>query len=74
MTEYQKARDFLVRAQKEQPFNHDINNELKKLARWDPFAGAQTQEMPARPGVLVSPPGKGPIASAAQRVLGGSAP
>ncbi|XP_037362741.1 inactive peptidyl-prolyl cis-trans isomerase FKBP6 isoform X3 [Talpa occidentalis] len=32
MTEYQKARDFLVRAQKEQPFNHDINNELKKLA------------------------------------------
>lgn len=33
MTEYQKARDFLVRAQKEQPFNHDINNELKKLAR-----------------------------------------
>ncbi|XP_006889852.1 PREDICTED: peptidyl-prolyl cis-trans isomerase FKBP6 [Elephantulus edwardii] len=34
MTEYQKARDFLVRAQKEQPFNHDINNELKKLARY----------------------------------------
>ena len=33
MTEYQKARDFLVRAQREQPFNHDINNELKKLAR-----------------------------------------
>ncbi|XP_049643853.1 inactive peptidyl-prolyl cis-trans isomerase FKBP6 [Suncus etruscus] len=32
MTEYQKARDFLVRAQKEQPFNHDINNELLKLA------------------------------------------
>ncbi|KAM5262225.1 inactive peptidyl-prolyl cis-trans isomerase FKBP6 isoform 1-T1 [Hipposideros larvatus] len=32
MTEYQKARDFLVRAQKEQPINHDINNELKKLA------------------------------------------
>ncbi|KAM6155853.1 inactive peptidyl-prolyl cis-trans isomerase FKBP6 [Rhynchocyon petersi] len=32
MTEYLKARDFLVRAQKEQPFNHDINNELKKLA------------------------------------------
>ncbi|XP_055148883.1 inactive peptidyl-prolyl cis-trans isomerase FKBP6 isoform X4 [Symphalangus syndactylus] len=32
LTEYQKARDFLVRAQKEQPFNHDINNELKKLA------------------------------------------
>ncbi|XP_020752496.2 inactive peptidyl-prolyl cis-trans isomerase FKBP6 isoform X2 [Odocoileus virginianus] len=32
MTEYQKARDFLVRAQREQPFNHDINNELKKLA------------------------------------------
>ncbi|XP_004620930.2 inactive peptidyl-prolyl cis-trans isomerase FKBP6 [Sorex araneus] len=32
MTEYQKARDFLVRAQKEQPFNHDINNELRKLA------------------------------------------
>uniref|UniRef100_A0A8C5VI74 peptidylprolyl isomerase n=1 Tax=Microcebus murinus TaxID=30608 RepID=A0A8C5VI74_MICMU len=34
MTEYQKARDFLVRAQKEQPFNHDINNELKKLASY----------------------------------------
>lgn len=33
MTEYQKARDFLVQAQKAQPFNHDINNELKKLAR-----------------------------------------
>ncbi|KAI5139967.1 Inactive Peptidyl-Prolyl Cis-Trans Isomerase Fkbp6 [Manis pentadactyla] len=33
MTEYQKARDFLVQAQKEKPFNHDINNELKKLAR-----------------------------------------
>ncbi|CAM4651312.1 unnamed protein product [Lepidochelys olivacea] len=32
LTEYEKARDFLVRAQKEQPFNHDINNELKKLA------------------------------------------
>ncbi|XP_032287109.1 inactive peptidyl-prolyl cis-trans isomerase FKBP6 [Phoca vitulina] len=34
MTEYQKARDFLVRAQQEQPFNHDINNELKKLASY----------------------------------------
>ncbi|XP_035136082.1 inactive peptidyl-prolyl cis-trans isomerase FKBP6 isoform X10 [Callithrix jacchus] len=34
LTEYQKARDFLVRAQKEQPFNHDINNELKKLASY----------------------------------------
>ncbi|XP_021563404.1 inactive peptidyl-prolyl cis-trans isomerase FKBP6 [Carlito syrichta] len=34
MTEYEKARDFLVRAQKEQPFNHDINNELKKLASY----------------------------------------
>lgn len=33
MTEYQKARDFLVRAQREQPFNHDINSELLKLAR-----------------------------------------
>ncbi|XP_006155027.1 inactive peptidyl-prolyl cis-trans isomerase FKBP6 isoform X2 [Tupaia chinensis] len=32
MTDYQKARDFLVRAQREQPFNHDINNELRKLA------------------------------------------
>ncbi|NXP06151.1 FKBP6 isomerase, partial [Thinocorus orbignyianus] len=32
MTEYEKARDFLVRAQHVQPFNHDINNELKKLA------------------------------------------
>uniref|UniRef100_G1TMB9 peptidylprolyl isomerase n=1 Tax=Oryctolagus cuniculus TaxID=9986 RepID=G1TMB9_RABIT len=32
MTEYEKARDFLVRAQKQQPFNHDINSELKKLA------------------------------------------
>nr|XP_040134514.1 inactive peptidyl-prolyl cis-trans isomerase FKBP6 [Ictidomys tridecemlineatus] len=34
LTEYQQARDFLVRAQKEQPFNHDINNELKKLASY----------------------------------------
>ncbi|KGL96380.1 Peptidyl-prolyl cis-trans isomerase FKBP6, partial [Charadrius vociferus] len=33
MTEYEKARDFLVRAQHIQPFNQDINNELKKLAR-----------------------------------------
>ncbi|KFQ41466.1 Peptidyl-prolyl cis-trans isomerase FKBP6, partial [Nestor notabilis] len=33
MTEYEKARDFLARAQRIQPFNHDINNELKKLAR-----------------------------------------
>ncbi|NWX13716.1 FKBP6 isomerase, partial [Aegotheles bennettii] len=32
MKEYEKARDFLVRAQQIQPFNHDINNELKKLA------------------------------------------
>ncbi|KAM6049601.1 inactive peptidyl-prolyl cis-trans isomerase FKBP6 isoform 2-T2 [Chlamydotis macqueenii] len=32
MTEYEKARDFLVRAQRIQPFNEDINNELKKLA------------------------------------------
>lgn len=33
MTEYKKARDFLVRAQHIEPFNNDINNELKKLAR-----------------------------------------
>ncbi|KAM5228638.1 inactive peptidyl-prolyl cis-trans isomerase FKBP6 [Ctenodactylus gundi] len=33
LTEYEQARDFLVRAQKEQPFNHDINNELRRLAR-----------------------------------------
>ncbi|XP_014464913.1 inactive peptidyl-prolyl cis-trans isomerase FKBP6 isoform X2 [Alligator mississippiensis] len=32
MSEYEKARDFLIKAQKEQPFNHDINCELKKLA------------------------------------------
>ncbi|XP_042542910.1 inactive peptidyl-prolyl cis-trans isomerase FKBP6 isoform X3 [Dipodomys spectabilis] len=32
LTEYQQARDFLVRAQKEQPLNQDINNELRKLA------------------------------------------
>ncbi|XP_035414941.1 inactive peptidyl-prolyl cis-trans isomerase FKBP6 [Cygnus atratus] len=32
MTEYKKARDFLVRAQHIEPFNNDINNELKKLA------------------------------------------
>ncbi|XP_039202142.1 inactive peptidyl-prolyl cis-trans isomerase FKBP6 isoform X1 [Crotalus tigris] len=32
LTEYERAREFLVRAQKEQPFNQDINNELKKLA------------------------------------------
>uniref|UniRef100_A0A8C2V930 peptidylprolyl isomerase n=1 Tax=Chinchilla lanigera TaxID=34839 RepID=A0A8C2V930_CHILA len=34
LTDYEQARDFLVRAQKEQPFNHDINNELKKLASY----------------------------------------
>ncbi|KFV20040.1 Peptidyl-prolyl cis-trans isomerase FKBP6, partial [Tauraco erythrolophus] len=33
MTEYIKARDFLVRAQRVEPFNHDINEELKKWAR-----------------------------------------
>ncbi|KAG8122876.1 hypothetical protein E2320_018280 [Naja naja] len=33
LTEYERAREFLVKAQKEQPFNQDINNELKKLAR-----------------------------------------
>ncbi|NXJ83695.1 FKBP6 isomerase, partial [Trogon melanurus] len=32
MTDYKKARDFLVRAQRVEPFNHEINNELKKLA------------------------------------------
>ncbi|XP_070598214.1 LOW QUALITY PROTEIN: inactive peptidyl-prolyl cis-trans isomerase FKBP6 [Erythrolamprus reginae] len=32
LTEYERAREFLVKAQKEQPFNQDINNELKKLA------------------------------------------
>ncbi|XP_015736491.1 inactive peptidyl-prolyl cis-trans isomerase FKBP6 [Coturnix japonica] len=32
MTEYEKARDFLIRAQHIEPFNRDINNELKKLA------------------------------------------
>ncbi|XP_048207203.1 inactive peptidyl-prolyl cis-trans isomerase FKBP6 isoform X1 [Perognathus longimembris pacificus] len=32
LTEYQQARDFLVQAQKEQPLNQDINNELRKLA------------------------------------------
>ncbi|KAM6242102.1 inactive peptidyl-prolyl cis-trans isomerase FKBP6 [Porphyrio hochstetteri] len=31
MTEYERARDFLARAQHIQPFNRDINNELKKL-------------------------------------------
>ncbi|POI24993.1 hypothetical protein CIB84_011258 [Bambusicola thoracicus] len=34
MTEYEKARDFLIRAQHIEPFNHDINNELKKLASY----------------------------------------
>ncbi|NXI56137.1 FKBP6 isomerase, partial [Chloroceryle aenea] len=33
MTKYEEARDFLLRAQRVEPFNHDINNELKKLAR-----------------------------------------
>ncbi|NWR81019.1 FKBP6 isomerase, partial [Centropus unirufus] len=32
MTEYKRAQDFLVRAQHVEPFNRDINNELKKLA------------------------------------------
>lgn len=36
MREYSKSRDFLARAQCIQPFNRDINNELKKLARWEP--------------------------------------
>ncbi|NXT80736.1 FKBP6 isomerase, partial [Zapornia atra] len=31
MAEYERARDFLARAQHIKPFNHDINNELKKL-------------------------------------------
>uniref|UniRef100_A0A8B9GFQ1 peptidylprolyl isomerase n=1 Tax=Amazona collaria TaxID=241587 RepID=A0A8B9GFQ1_9PSIT len=60
MTEYEKARDFLVRAQRIQPFNHDINNELKKLASrcWkadcvaaiNPWDGAQT-ESPSSSGI-----------------------
>ncbi|NWR60190.1 FKBP6 isomerase, partial [Bucorvus abyssinicus] len=32
MTQYERARDFLVRAQRIEPFNRDINDELKKLA------------------------------------------
>ncbi|RLV97902.1 hypothetical protein DV515_00011248, partial [Chloebia gouldiae] len=32
MKEYSKSRDFLARAQCIQPFNRDINNELKRLA------------------------------------------
>ncbi|NXR11933.1 FKBP6 isomerase, partial [Semnornis frantzii] len=32
MTQYEKARDFLLRAQHIEPFNHEINGELKKLA------------------------------------------
>nr|XP_008109385.1 PREDICTED: inactive peptidyl-prolyl cis-trans isomerase FKBP6 isoform X1 [Anolis carolinensis] len=32
LSEYERARDFLIQAQKVQPFNRDINNELKKLA------------------------------------------
>ncbi|NXW59148.1 FKBP6 isomerase, partial [Eurystomus gularis] len=32
MTQYEKARDFLLRAQCVEPFNHSINDELKKLA------------------------------------------
>ncbi|NWH62944.1 FKBP6 isomerase, partial [Geococcyx californianus] len=32
MTEYERARDFLVRAQHIEPFNPDITKELKKLA------------------------------------------
>ncbi|XP_067324492.1 inactive peptidyl-prolyl cis-trans isomerase FKBP6 [Anolis sagrei] len=32
LAEYDRARDFLIQAQKVQPFNRDINNELKKLA------------------------------------------
>ncbi|NXE43372.1 FKBP6 isomerase, partial [Ptilorrhoa leucosticta] len=34
MREYSKSQDFLARAQCIQPFNRDINNELKKLARY----------------------------------------
>ncbi|KAF2987833.1 hypothetical protein EK904_013640 [Melospiza melodia maxima] len=34
MREYSKSRDYLARAQCIQPFNRDINNELKKLARY----------------------------------------
>ncbi|XP_041280909.1 inactive peptidyl-prolyl cis-trans isomerase FKBP6 [Onychostruthus taczanowskii] len=34
MREYSKSRDFLARAQCIQPFNRDINKELKKLARY----------------------------------------
>ncbi|XP_069465195.1 inactive peptidyl-prolyl cis-trans isomerase FKBP6-like [Ambystoma mexicanum] len=31
LTEYEQAQDFLIRAQRRQTFNKDINNELKKL-------------------------------------------
>lgn len=33
MTQFKRARDFLVEAQRVEPFNRDINDELKKLAR-----------------------------------------
>ncbi|OXB56102.1 hypothetical protein ASZ78_007956 [Callipepla squamata] len=33
MLEFEKSRDFLVRAQHREPFNQDINDELKKLER-----------------------------------------
>ncbi|KFO85715.1 Peptidyl-prolyl cis-trans isomerase FKBP6, partial [Buceros rhinoceros silvestris] len=33
MTQFERARDFLVGAQRIEPFNRDINDELKKLAR-----------------------------------------
>ncbi|XP_066492597.1 inactive peptidyl-prolyl cis-trans isomerase FKBP6 [Tiliqua scincoides] len=32
LADYERARDFLIRAQREQPFNQDINRALKQLA------------------------------------------
>ncbi|XP_009998510.1 PREDICTED: inactive peptidyl-prolyl cis-trans isomerase FKBP6 [Chaetura pelagica] len=48
MAEYEKARDFLVRAQHIQPFNHDINNELKKLASYYRKSMEKEKEMCCR--------------------------
>ncbi|NXG18501.1 FKBP6 isomerase, partial [Grallaria varia] len=48
MRDYSKSRDFLVRAQCVQPFNRDINNALKNLARSCTEYMAMQEEMCCR--------------------------
>ncbi|XP_053130532.1 inactive peptidyl-prolyl cis-trans isomerase FKBP6 [Hemicordylus capensis] len=71
LAEYERARDFLVKAQREQPFNHDINNELKKLASCYSDYMTKEKEMCCRMfGPLRPPPPGAELKSAAMQKKG----